>query len=521
MTASQFFLEPTYLAHLLVPRQHEGSTPDSLKLLLDSLEDNHEKWHVYFHEMGYHNHIAHHLITLYALGAPASIIKKAYSLESSWQRPISLGLKSPEIEPITENNFFEHLGDERYFKAYVDYFEPVVARLGPIAALEKYVYAREYNYIKGLAADKEQPDMLTRHMAAILHPMIQTGFGVEFGFPGLVVEGLAQTAVHELKTSVHIPLFEPSSSKTARPSRSESPHALTILQTLLSSADPVLKPADPGDVLIQVYYDFCMDAAPAVIPLVDEWLADVMNLVGKEGQEEELKKKLEGKVEEVVWANTIMYGVGGWSSSRDYNADFFLMHIVTSAIFLPSFLATLQPVATINLLKAFFSTSVLWFVGRGRPPINLVEFYECTQHLIDKPLEMPISVEVPSSVKPHAEAETNVVQSAGLLQNPWTPILEASITHPDEHLPKLQRSLVHWASVYGHKSFKQDGTSSNKAISPAVSKITLPGVLTHLDGTLFLRVAALSAVRMEKDRLIDMVGVQGVQWDRAGLYNRS
>lgn len=35
--------------------------------------------------------------------------------------------------------------------------------------------------------------MLNRFMAALLHPLIHTGYGVEFNIPGLVVEGETYT----------------------------------------------------------------------------------------------------------------------------------------------------------------------------------------------------------------------------------------------------------------------------------------------------------------------------------------
>lgn len=515
MSRRHLFPAPTTLSHHLVPRHYPGSTPASLGVLLSCLEDNHDRWHVYFHEQGFHNHIAHHLLTLYALGAPAAIIKRAYALESAWQRPISLGLQAPEVAPITDENFFEHLGDERYFKPYVDYFQPIVESMGPIAAIEKFVYTLDYNHRPKLAnGGKEQPDMLTRHMAAILHPLIQTGFGVEFGIPGLVAEGLAQTAVHELHTSVHIPFFDPSQlpQDAGAAPNSSSPHALNILQTLLSSKEPVLKPPNPSsqDVLIQVFYDYCMNAAPFVLPLVDEWLADVIIMVtpageAMAGRSDELRKKLEQKFEEIVWANSVMYGVGGWAKGQNFNADFFLMHIITSAILIPSFLATLRPASSINLLKAFFSSSLMWFIGRGRPAIDLAAFFEGTTHLVETPLNMPISTSIPYSTE--LRTATQEVSTTASIANPWTPILESSITHPDEHLPKLQRALAHFASLYGHKSFGRDAIG-----------ISLPGVSTHLDGSLFLRVAALSAIRMENDRKIDMNEVQGAQWDRMGLF---
>jgi Questin oxidase-like len=35
-------------------------------------------------------------------------------------------------------------------------------------------------------------------------------------------------------------------------------------------------------------------------------------------------KNLERKIEELVWMNTIIYSIGGWSKADGFNADFFL-----------------------------------------------------------------------------------------------------------------------------------------------------------------------------------------------------
>ncbi|TFK96294.1 hypothetical protein BDV98DRAFT_637952 [Pterulicium gracile] len=139
-----------------------------------------------------------------------------------------------------------------------------------------------------------------------------------------------------------------------------------------------------------------------------------------------------------------------------------------------------RPASSINLLKVFFSNSLMWFIGRGRAPIDLAAFYEGTTHLVEKPFSIPFSTSIPYSTK--TRDQTEEVSTTDGIANPWTPILESSITHPDENLPKLQRALAHFAWVYGHKAFGRDETG-----------ISLPSVSTYLDGSLFLRVAALSA----------------------------
>ena len=59
--------------------------------------------------------------------------------------------------------------------------------------LEKYIFSREFNFDNKLN-DAEQPRMLDRFVGGLLHPVIHTGYGYEFGLPGIVAEGNALVA---------------------------------------------------------------------------------------------------------------------------------------------------------------------------------------------------------------------------------------------------------------------------------------------------------------------------------------
>jgi hypothetical protein len=48
------------------------------------------------------------MLALYAMGASGSLIEKVYKHDSAYQRP---AVEPPEA--ITEENFIEHLGDEK------------------------------------------------------------------------------------------------------------------------------------------------------------------------------------------------------------------------------------------------------------------------------------------------------------------------------------------------------------------------------------------------------------------------
>jgi hypothetical protein len=71
------------------------------------------------------------------------------------------------------------------------------------------------------------------------------------------------------------------------------------------------------------------------------------------------------KTEELFWIATVLVG----ASSRPGYAtrlDFFLMHTLTSAIFLPDMLEALSPSSRIALLHSHFRVMIAYWVSRGR-----------------------------------------------------------------------------------------------------------------------------------------------------------
>ncbi|KAG6876224.1 hypothetical protein C0992_000426 [Termitomyces sp. T32_za158] len=125
----------------------------------------------------------HSALALWALGADTEIIQAGYE----WNYELLLPrFSSPEN--ITTENFNQHLGDDEYYSAYIDFFKEVVKKQGVTSAVEDYVFSEKANFISGLKED-EQPEMLNRMMDGIIHSMIEVGHGLEFNVPGLVAEG--------------------------------------------------------------------------------------------------------------------------------------------------------------------------------------------------------------------------------------------------------------------------------------------------------------------------------------------
>jgi len=204
---------------------------------------------------------------------------------------------------------------------------------------------------------------------------------------------------------------------------------------------------------------------------------------------------LEERVEELIWAATLMYGVGSFDGDEaEYRADFFTAHIVTSVLFVPTICAYLSHASQTKLLRAHFLTSITWWLVRGRDGFAL-------KALTSQPLPpLPPLPNAPPSKYSNSLPGTQPTPSACALPfptspyainpNPWYPILAGALVHPNDHLCKVQRALAHFNVLYGHREagFVLDSLSKDG--------VDVDPEYAYLDGSVFLRVAWLTSAAL-------------------------
>ncbi|KAF8994981.1 hypothetical protein BDQ17DRAFT_1412346 [Cyathus striatus] len=453
-----------------------GVTPSSTDTLVRLLEDDYKNWHVYFNNRGFHNHTAHIVLALWSMGAHESVIKAAFDLSASIQRP---AFTSPG--DIDAKNWKEHLGDENYYNSYLKFFTDEVRTKGSAASLVEYVFSA------GANVGSEEPAMVSRFVDGLVHPLIHTGYGFEFGMPGMVAEGLAQTAIHRTKSWKVIPqsLFQDTVSQLTsklgaavglEDSTVKKPvHALTILARIV--ADPRFGGQSPVEAM-DIYGSAYDKHGDAINAYVQQWT---------------LGGPIEKKIEELVWMCAVIYGIGGFQEAKHLNADFFQLHFVTSSLFLSSLVDQLSRSSQEILLRSYLATILVWYIGRGCAPINIANFYE-------KAATTPTLFGTAPS--PHKSLFPSPTSEYAVTPNPWLPILQNTIVHPDDHLAKLQRSLAHFASIYG---LSPPGSFADVELKDA----------DKLDGTLFVRTAILTAEKFGWVR--DGEAQRGA--DRKGFYS--
>ncbi|PPR00213.1 hypothetical protein CVT24_004952 [Panaeolus cyanescens] len=569
---------------------YPGTSAASTAALQKILKDNHVKWHVFFNEKRFHNHAAHRAIAAWALGANAATLEEGYKQDCRYEKP---AFKSPER--ITPENFNEHLGDDRFYEAYLEFFTHYVHEKGVPSALEEFIFSRKANIGTSTGANvlpvHKQPQMLSRLFTGVLHPMIHVGYGAEFHLPGMIVEGLAQTAVHKALPELlcDLSLFEeesftaalfnkriineasqaigtafndtitafdkaldkvipkalddglmdmvptqpeqkpsaadefgPSQVKGKYPTFKEDTaqyeerkpnthHALSILEHLLIDRRLTLPPStNPDAGPSAIHSEVTKKHGHIIAQYVNSWPIDFSRL---SGSRKEAEREVASKIEEIVWVIGVLYGVGGWTdrpySNGRFNADFLLMHLCTSSIFLPAFCDLLSPSSQMRLLKGYLMTVFTWAVARGRPKLDLEGFF--------------------SSDLSQRETE-----------DAWGSILREGMSHHDEHVTKILRSLSLWGGLFGtrqatagislesttpgtassapqlpeRKVEGKEDTGAADAIlgvypgsprraafhqeSNVMPVVTMPGA-EFLDGSLFLKAALLTLDRMNWD----------------------
>ncbi|KAI0377468.1 hypothetical protein F5Y04DRAFT_264337 [Hypomontagnella monticulosa] len=159
------------------------------KKVTELLQTDLEKHHVYFNEDGFHNHISHHLLSLFGTGASAEQLQKGYDVNTTYQRP-STRLHEKVVDELENWDAAKsRLGKGQYYNDFLAFFERQIEKLGWKQVLKEYMFN----------GDEKSEDMMVRMLSGVLHPLIQLMYGIEWDQPAMVAMGLAQACVHDEK----------------------------------------------------------------------------------------------------------------------------------------------------------------------------------------------------------------------------------------------------------------------------------------------------------------------------------
>ena len=104
----------------------------------------------------FQSHASHHLVAIYAMGAPGPTIEAAYQTHVVYMRP---SFEAPE--PVTEDNFWKHLGKRecvpfhiyrvrqlryrRFYNSYLEFFRALLLKKDVTEVIEEYIFSPKAN----------------------------------------------------------------------------------------------------------------------------------------------------------------------------------------------------------------------------------------------------------------------------------------------------------------------------------------------------------------------------------------
>ncbi|MCJ1286083.1 hypothetical protein MMC26_005426 [Xylographa opegraphella] len=351
----------------------------------------------------YDHHIAHHLLTIYALGASPEVLQDQYDRNASYQRapqPVDNSVVEDLHDP---SKFNKYLKNERYYHDYLVFFQKEIDEKGYEEVINEYV----------LKGDERADDMLVRMYGGFLHPIIHLGFGVEFKQPAIVAEALAQAAAHDNWLA---PLFT-ETEKKAKASNLPSKSLVEILDSI--RADKKLSSAAHWEDDNKIRDGILVRAKDEMIEYASQWTV----------KPEELEEKT------AEMHNAAVYFTGGAQHPpKRVKFDFYYMHCVNCSIFFSAFRKQpwISPANKVRLLEWKSRLDLTMYVSRHCPPPLLDDIIHY------QPRE------------------------AGQPGSTWEGIIERVLNHPDDgHASKLVRAIAHAEQISkpfdGSEKFRING----------------------------------------------------------------
>ncbi|KAI3332269.1 hypothetical protein HD806DRAFT_479950 [Xylariaceae sp. AK1471] len=176
--------------------------PRTLKHLLRANHVNHS---ILYHNLQYDNHMVHILCSAYLLGASDTQLHNIYDVEAEELEPWK-----PSPAEVHEGDWRGFLGDKRYQRAYVDFFEDALAM--------KHSYDWKKVVEEYMFGGKEP--MVNCLIGGLGHPLIHLGYAYEMDNKEIGIEalGLAATQYNFFHKYSDDPSYtKPSSIKSSSP----------------------------------------------------------------------------------------------------------------------------------------------------------------------------------------------------------------------------------------------------------------------------------------------------------------
>ncbi|KAL4882756.1 hypothetical protein BJY04DRAFT_185952 [Aspergillus karnatakaensis] len=310
----------------------QGKAARALKHLLKL---NHANYAVLWNERKFHNHAPHSLAAYYLLGADADKLNQLYEAEL---KPLEGWTDSPS--EISTYDWRDYLGKREYQRAYVDFFEDELVRLGYDwkKVVLSYLFSGKESLFNALTSD-------------LGHPLIHLAYAFEVSSREVAMEALSLSCV--CYGTTHKYLDDPSYSKA------EASYYSTSLFEILSKvrSDKRLNNlfTTPGDHNTEIVF---RDAEATIL---DHWNA------GKITAATEPLKVFKESQELAAALLTATLD----PTNRDAKYDFFMVHVLTTSHAVRVLLPLIPARYQVPLVRQWWLMTLSVYIGQLRPEINL------------------------------------------------------------------------------------------------------------------------------------------------------
>ncbi|RPB09211.1 hypothetical protein P167DRAFT_527561 [Morchella conica CCBAS932] len=382
-----------------------GITAESSRKLSELMQKNQDEHHgffrgsmFYYHLRGPANHMSDDLLATYDFGASPADLETIYNRVKEVQHVL------PELHPeivvdlSDESQWHKYLGAREYWSDFLTFFQKEMEEIGMPAMLNKRLFA----------GTEASDDLLTRCFGGIYHPIIRIGYGLEFDIPALVPAGLATAACNG---DWPADFFKGLSADAKDVNDKFDKPYLDILNEVQN--DPIFR--DPGTdrKMFDYYSTILHNSMDPILLYAKQYRVPV--------------DKIDEKTIESYNIAALMLG-GAMRKDKEIRMDFFLIHCVTTAIFISVFNAQdwITSESKARLLEWKTRFDILTYVAVGAPVLHADEI---------------------------KNYEPKVSQDG--VGNPWLDIIGRAIhVEDDGHTIKTIRSLVYGERLdakYGEK----------------------------------------------------------------------
>ncbi|KAM4056057.1 oxidoreductase AflY [Hirsutella rhossiliensis] len=335
---------------LLAVEQDEAAAAKVSELLQKDLESH----HVFFNDEGFHNHISHHLLTLYGTGASPAALQEAYDANTAYQLKAHEPTRGLAVVDELEADWPAHapryLGQDQHYADFLRYFQRRMERSEGRGGWEAVVKDH-------LLADTPAAlDMRGRLYAGFLHPLIQLMYGIEWHQPAMVAEGLAQAAVHEARIGDFMAKVDDAAAASPPPAQQRP---LAEMLEKMRSEHPKLAASARWEDPNRIYDGVLARAEPEAVAL----------LAGIRVRPDD---DLAERTAEMVHCAAYVAAAAACNPPYEPKFDFFLIHHLTSAPFFLTLnkLDWVPTASKARLLEWKLRMDVLQYLARGCPPLR-------------------------------------------------------------------------------------------------------------------------------------------------------